>query len=99
MITVEQLNAIPGRPALMLPWRRIPGTSPDFHFLECVGDGEDLSDEFQITLSWLEGQPPCTASLHCSLPDFGPGTPIWDEIVDYARAVHRHLRTLAQNKD
>lgn len=94
MITIEFLNQIPGRPELMLPWRATNTSQVDIHYLECVGDGEDLGDDFQITLCWFDDQPPQAASLNCSLPDFGPGTPIWGQIVDYARAVHKAVQEL-----
>lgn len=91
--TIEFLNAIPGRPDLMTEWQKssnadsLPGKP--FHCLECFGDGVDLSPAFNFAVYWLEGGIPY---LDVCLPDLGPGVPIWENLVDYARAVHRALK-------
>lgn len=90
MITPEKLNAIPGRPCTMLPWKKREGTKSDFHYLECVGDGIDLPSSFEIIVCWLDGSP---MSIYAHLPDLGPGCPAWDDLVDYAREVHKVLET------
>lgn len=92
-VTVEFMNGIPGRPDLMLPWRAIPRSSPDFHWLECVGDGVDLSPEFSLMVYWLD-DPRSGISLEVCLPELGPDAPIWEKLVEYARTVHQHLQAL-----
>lgn len=89
--TLEFLNAIPGRPCLMLPWRVTETSELDSHYLVCAGDDIDLSSSFDLAVCWIDDHP---WSLNVSIPDLGPGCPIWEQLVDYARAVHKALSAL-----